>query len=139
MRRFLIVAAFAVAGVLATASPADIAPRLHVQAARVQERVGADIGYTAGHALPLYLVSTRHWPPDLPCGRTCEPTAHGAPTRLPFHRLRQVDWNRSRTAASFMVPPIRVGRYYLVVYCGGCLNGPRGSLITSSNSLRVER
>jgi hypothetical protein len=139
MRRFAAVAGCAAVGALASAATADIAPVLHRTVARVGATVPAEIGYTARHALPLYLVSTSRWPPDLPCGKVCEPTVHGAPARPPFHRLRRVLWSRDRTAARFRVPPLRGGRYYLVVYCGGCAAGPRGSLITSSNTLRVVR
>jgi hypothetical protein len=92
-------------------------------------------GCPAGMELPVALVPAARAPMHRRCGDAiCSPTALGIPRSSPFVYLGQPAVQPSRrwpakAPLRFSVPRLRRGVYVFVVYCAGCVRGPRGSLI----------
>jgi hypothetical protein len=92
---------------------------------------------------PIFLIPAAQAPRIVPCPGSssglCAPSSVGPPSGDPFVPLgrakptfRERDLARTpmpRYRLRFRIPEVEPGSYTLVIYCGSCYRGPRGSLI----------
>ncbi len=95
-----------------------------------------------GAEFPVSMVPLAQYPAPYPCGNNalCRPGTRKPPRRFPYVFLGKTEsvpapakWGsvRADSVIRFRTPEVEPGRYAFVVYCGPCMRGPKGSLITS--------
>lgn len=107
-------------------------------------------GCESGTGFPVSMVTRVRYPEPYLCGKKnnalCTPGAARPPRNSPYVLLGNTEAIRASTAKRrttlaesvlrFKVPRVEPGRYVLVIFCGPCMRGPNGMLITSPNTRR---
>jgi hypothetical protein len=135
---YIVVTFLAAVTLPATAGAGPFLGRASTTRAHVGDvvRIQAGAGLRMYALLPLYLVPAHRAPRPHPCKlrngapASCEQFAPRPPTGGVYHRIGMLNVRRRRLETiTYIVPPLRPGRYVYVLYCAACYRGSGGSLI----------
>jgi hypothetical protein len=134
----VVVVALALSSAAADVGRFEVRPQTAVPGSSVELSFAA----AWSQRFPVSLVSLARVPEPFRChggAALCAPVTQAPPRRRPFVFLGSARPDRDSRKRyiydyrfRFVVPDVKPGAYAFVLWCDGCYEGPRGSLITSA-------